>query len=118
MRVANTNIGALVVATDDKEDVTPAATQMGAARLKQNIGEESWIGAIVTWPTAATVSSVLTCHARDAGVEHVGAYSVVRLRPEVLAYEHCKAPFEIAHRAPPSLGKPVDLSVGAQSAPH
>ena len=47
-RVANSNIGALVVGTDDKEDVAPVTAQMGAARLKQNIGEESWVGAIAT----------------------------------------------------------------------
>jgi uncharacterized protein DUF5916 len=47
-RVADTNIGALVVGTNDKENVVPVTAQMGAARVKQNIGAESWIGAIAT----------------------------------------------------------------------
>ena len=47
-RVADTNIGALAVGTDEKEDVVPVNSQMGVARLKQNLGAESWIGAIAT----------------------------------------------------------------------
>src|SRR5262245_47650824 len=47
-RVADTNIGALVVGTNDKEDVVPVNAQMGVARVKQNLGAESWIGGIAT----------------------------------------------------------------------
>jgi hypothetical protein len=47
-RVADTNLGALAVGTDDKEDVVPVKAQMGVARIKQNLGAESWIGGIAT----------------------------------------------------------------------
>jgi hypothetical protein len=47
-RVADTNIGALAVGTNDKEDVVPVNAQMGVARVKQNLGAESWIGGIAT----------------------------------------------------------------------
>ena len=47
-RVADTNVGALVVGTNDKRGVVETNTQMGAARVKQNLGAESWIGAIAT----------------------------------------------------------------------
>ena len=47
-RVADTNVGALVVGTNDVPEVVPTNATMGAARVKQNIGTESWIGAIAT----------------------------------------------------------------------
>jgi len=46
-RVGQTNVGALVTRTGDVEDLAPAAA-MGVVRVKQNIWDESSIGAIVT----------------------------------------------------------------------
>jgi hypothetical protein len=47
-RVADTNVGALMAGTNDKAEVVPDETVMAAARVKQNIWSESWIGAIMT----------------------------------------------------------------------
>ena len=47
-RSGNTNLGALVVGTNDKEGVVDTNAQMAAARVKQNVGAESWVGAIAT----------------------------------------------------------------------
>ena len=47
-RVANTNVGALVVGTDDREGVVDDEAVMGVARLKQNLWRESWLGGIAT----------------------------------------------------------------------
>ena len=47
-RVADTNLGALVVGTNDVPEGVATDATMGAARVKQNIGAESWIGAIAT----------------------------------------------------------------------
>jgi hypothetical protein len=47
-RVGRTSVGALAVGTNDKEGVVDTNAEMGAARVKQNIGQESWIGAIAT----------------------------------------------------------------------
>jgi len=47
-RVADTSVGALVVGTNDKEEVVPVTAQMGAARVKHDLGSESWVGAIAT----------------------------------------------------------------------
>jgi len=47
-RIANTNVGALAVGTNDKRDVVDASARMAVARVKQNIGRESWLGGIAT----------------------------------------------------------------------
>ena len=47
-RVDDTNVGALVAGTNDKPGVVPDESVMGAARVKQNIWSESWLGAIAT----------------------------------------------------------------------
>jgi hypothetical protein len=47
-RVSNTNVGGLIARTDDQRDVVDADAVMGAARVKQNIWSESWVGAIAT----------------------------------------------------------------------
>lgn len=47
-RIANTNIGGLVVGTNEEADVAPEKALMTVGRVKQNIWRESWIGAIVT----------------------------------------------------------------------
>jgi len=46
--VGDTNVGALVVGTNGQPGVAPDASLLGAARIKQNIGRESWVGAIAT----------------------------------------------------------------------
>ena len=46
-RIANTNVGGLVVATNDKSGVVEEPATMAVSRVKQNVGEESWVGAIV-----------------------------------------------------------------------
>ena len=47
-RVADTNIGGLAVGTDEELDVAPVKALMTVGRVKQNIWDESWLGAIVT----------------------------------------------------------------------
>src|SRR6185436_13758158 len=47
-RAANANLGALVAGTNDTPGVVPVNSTMAAARVKQNIWSESWIGAIGT----------------------------------------------------------------------
>ena len=47
-RVGNANFGGLVVGTDDKPGVVADKTLMAIGRVKQNIGRESWLGAIAT----------------------------------------------------------------------
>ena len=47
-RIGNTNVGGLVVATNDKRDVVEDPALMAVSRVKQNVGEESWLGALVT----------------------------------------------------------------------
>jgi hypothetical protein len=47
-RVGSTNVGALAVGTNDEEGVVANEAVMTAARVKQNIWQESWMGAIVT----------------------------------------------------------------------
>lgn len=47
-RIADTNIGALVVGTNDTRDVVAEETTMAAVRVKQNIWSESWVGALGT----------------------------------------------------------------------
>jgi hypothetical protein len=47
-RVARTNLGALLTATNDLEGVVSDEVAMAAGRVKQDILAESWIGAIVT----------------------------------------------------------------------
>lgn len=47
-RIDNTNVGGLVVGTNDKEGVTPDESPMTVWRGKQNIWRESWLGGIVT----------------------------------------------------------------------
>jgi hypothetical protein len=46
-RIGNTNVGGLVAGTSDQPGVVPDDTVMAVSRVKQNVGEESWIGAIV-----------------------------------------------------------------------
>jgi len=46
-RVGNTNLGALVIRTDELKDLTPGAT-LGVVRVKQNVLSESSIGMIAT----------------------------------------------------------------------
>ena len=47
-RAAATNFGGLVVGTNDKEDVVGNEAIMAVGRVKQNIWQESWVGAIAT----------------------------------------------------------------------
>ena len=47
-RLGGTNFGGLGVATNDREGVVEDETVMAAARVKQNIWRESWVGAIAT----------------------------------------------------------------------
>ena len=47
-RVGNTNVGGTVVGTNDLRGVVPDETLMAVGRVKQNILEESWVGAIAT----------------------------------------------------------------------
>jgi hypothetical protein len=47
-RMGPTNFGGLVVGTNDKRDVVADEALMAAARVKQNIWRESWVGAIAT----------------------------------------------------------------------
>ena len=46
-RIGDTNVGGLVVATDDVSGVVEESAMMGVSRVKQNVGEESWFGTIV-----------------------------------------------------------------------
>ena len=47
-RVGNTNVGGLVVGTDDKRGIAPERALMSAGRVKQNLWSESSIGGIFT----------------------------------------------------------------------
>ena len=47
-RVGNTNVGALVAGTNDKQGVVANEALMATSRVKQNIWSESWIGAIAS----------------------------------------------------------------------
>ena len=47
-RIDDTNVGALLAGTNDKPGVVPDESVMAAARVKQNIWSESWLGAIAT----------------------------------------------------------------------
>ena len=47
-RAGATNFGGLVVSTDDKAGVVGDETFMAVGRVRQNIGRESWVGAIAT----------------------------------------------------------------------
>ena len=47
-RTGQTNFGGLAVATDNKPGTVPDEAVMAAGRVKQNIWEESWVGAIAT----------------------------------------------------------------------
>jgi hypothetical protein len=47
-RVGNTNVGALVVGTNDRTGVVEDEAVMAVARVKQNVWRESWVGAIAT----------------------------------------------------------------------
>jgi hypothetical protein len=47
-RINNTNLGGLVVGTNDEADVAPETVLMTVGRVKQNIWRESWVGGIVT----------------------------------------------------------------------
>ncbi|HUU34331.1 MAG TPA: DUF5916 domain-containing protein, partial [Vicinamibacterales bacterium] len=47
-RLGGTNVGALAVATNDRPGVVERETGMAVVRVKQNIGRESWLGAIAT----------------------------------------------------------------------
>ncbi len=47
-QIGNTNVGGLVIGTNDKAGVVSQSATMGVARVKQNIWRESWIGAIAT----------------------------------------------------------------------
>ncbi len=47
-RAASTNLGGLLVGTNDKPGVVADEALMAATRVKQNIWEESWVGAIAT----------------------------------------------------------------------
>ena len=47
-QIGATNIGGLVVGTHDKPGVVSQSATMGVARVKQNIWQESWVGAIAT----------------------------------------------------------------------
>ena len=47
-QLGHTNIGGLVIGTNDKPSVVSRSATMGVARVKQNILQESWVGAIAT----------------------------------------------------------------------
>jgi hypothetical protein len=47
-RIAESSVGGLVARTADEQDVLASAATMAAARVKQNIWSESWVGAIAT----------------------------------------------------------------------
>lgn len=47
-RVANTNFGGLVVATDERPDVGAPRATMAVARVKQNLWRESYVGVLAT----------------------------------------------------------------------
>jgi hypothetical protein len=47
-RVRDTNVGALVAGTNDEPGVVPDEAVMAVGRVKQNVFEESWVGAIAT----------------------------------------------------------------------
>jgi hypothetical protein len=47
-RLGNTNVGALVVGTNDRTGVVEDETVMAVARVKQNVWRESWLGAMAT----------------------------------------------------------------------
>jgi hypothetical protein len=47
-RAAATNFGGLVIGTNDQAGVAPNRTLMAVGRVKQNLWQESWIGAIAT----------------------------------------------------------------------
>jgi hypothetical protein len=47
-QVGHTNLGGIVIGTNSKAGVVPEPAQMAVARVKQNIWQESWIGAIAT----------------------------------------------------------------------
>ena len=47
-RAGNTNFGGLVVGTNDKRGVVADEAVMAVGRVKQNVGRESWVGAIAT----------------------------------------------------------------------
>lgn len=47
-RVGGTNVGALVLGTNDKRGVVADPSTMSAVRVRQNILSESWVGAIAT----------------------------------------------------------------------
>jgi len=47
-RAGQTNFGGLAVATGDRGGVVENNTGMGVARIKQNVGRESWFGGIAT----------------------------------------------------------------------
>jgi hypothetical protein len=46
--VGDTNVGGLVVGTNDKSGIVDERSMMSAVRVKQNIWSESWVGAIAT----------------------------------------------------------------------
>ncbi len=47
-RIAGTNIGGLVVDTGREPGITSGNAGMAVGRVKQNVGRESWVGAIAT----------------------------------------------------------------------
>ena len=47
-RAANTSIGSLVAGTGSEPGVVEDAALMAVGRVKQNVGDESWVGAIAT----------------------------------------------------------------------
>jgi hypothetical protein len=47
-RIGGTNLGGLMVRTRDEPGLMSEAALMGASRVKQNIGSQSWVGAIAT----------------------------------------------------------------------
>jgi hypothetical protein len=47
-RAASTNFGGLIVGTNDAEGVVADEAMMAVGRVKQNIWQESWVGAIAT----------------------------------------------------------------------
>jgi hypothetical protein len=47
-RLANTNVGGLIARTSDEPELGDTGALMAAARVKQNIWSESWVGAMAT----------------------------------------------------------------------
>ena len=71
-RVDRTNVGGLLVGTNDKDGVVDDEAVMAVGRVKQNVGRESWVGGIAHGRRSAGPIRQLVgrrrCHLRDVAV--------------------------------------------------